>query len=149
MKFQHLVIMVIVATVSVSCAKETISNQTATQTPPTKTITNAVAERGAFKAGEHPTQGKVSITNKQGKRYLEFDQNFKANDGPDLYVILYRSETPPKSGIKEKDYLSLSHLQKTSGTQSYALPENVKLADFKSVAIWCRKFNATFGYASL
>ncbi|MDY6898910.1 MAG: DM13 domain-containing protein, partial [Cyanobacteriota bacterium] len=29
------------------------------------------------------------------------------------------------------------------------IPENVNLADYKSVGIWCEEFNATFGYASL
>ncbi|AFY30944.1 DM13 domain-containing protein [Calothrix sp. PCC 7507] len=149
MRFQHLVILGITAIVSVSCAKQTISNQQETPAPSTKSIASPVADGGTFKAGEHPIRGKVSITNKKGKRYLEFDRNFKTSDGPDVYVILYRSHTPPTYGIKEKDYVSLSRLQKTSGTQSYVLPENVKLGDFKSVAIWCRKFNATFGYASL
>lgn len=37
----------------------------------------------------------------------------------------------------------------TSGAQRYALADNVNLADFRSVAVWCRKFNATFGYAPL
>lgn len=52
-------------------------------------------------------------------------------------------------GIKEKDYVSIACSQKTRGTQGYAIPQNVKLADFKSVAIWCCAFNATFGYAKL
>lgn len=66
-----------------------------------------------------------------------------------MYVILYRFEKPPISGIKEKDYVSIAQLQKITGNQRYALPNNVNLQEFKSVAIWCRKFNATFGYAIL
>ncbi|MBW4645386.1 MAG: DM13 domain-containing protein [Goleter apudmare HA4340-LM2] len=150
MKFRTLVIVGIIATVSFSCAKETTSNQTDTQTQSvTNTASPVVAEPGAFKPGEHPTQGKVSVVTEQGKSYLEFDGNFKTDNGPDLFVILHRSDAPPISGIKEKDYVSIARLQKTSGNQRYALPDNVKLGDFKSVAIWCRQFNATFGYATL
>jgi hypothetical protein len=84
-----------------------------------------------------------------GKRYLELDEAFKTDNGPDLFVILYRSEKPPIYGIKEKNYVSISRLQKVSGTQRYGIPAGVNLADFGSVAIWCRQFNATFGFAPL
>ncbi|OUL37076.1 electron transfer flavoprotein [Nostoc sp. T09] len=149
MKFKHLAILSIVAVITIGCANERTSNQTDTQTTPKTTVASSGAGVGAFKAGEQPTQGKVKVVTEKGKRYLEFDQNFKTNQGPDLYVILYRSDAPPQSGIKEKDYLSIARLQKPSGTQRYALPAKVKLGEFKSVAIWCRKFNATFGYAPL
>ncbi len=149
MKLKHLAIVAMIAIVTLGCAKEATSNQTETQTPSARTVTTSAAEPGKFQAGEQPTQGKVTIITEKGNRFLAFDQSFKTNKGPDLYVILYRSEKPPISGIKEKDYVSVARLQKISGTQRYALPNNVKLEEFKSVAIWCHKFNATFGYASL
>lgn len=76
------------------------------------------------------------------------------NDSPaptrnDVFVILHRSDAPPTYGIKKQDYASIARLQKTSGNQRYAIPNNVPSADFKSVAVWCRKFNATFCYAAL
>jgi len=105
---------------------------------------------GTFMAAEKPTQGKVSIVSENGKRYVILDQGFKTSDqGPDLEVILYRSATPPQSGLKKENYVSLGKLQKFNGAQRYPIADNVKLADYKSVAIWCNKFNATFGYASL
>lgn len=149
MKFQHLVIIGMVAIFSVGCAKEIASNQTEPQTQTTSTTANTGSESGSFKAGEHPTKGKVSVITEQGKRYLKFDENFKTDKGPDLFVILHRSDAPPISGIKEQDYVSVARLEKISGTQRYALPDNLKLTEFKSVAIWCKKFNATFGYAPI
>lgn len=149
MKFKHLAIVGMIAFISVGCANETNTQQTETPTTPKSTIASSGGVGGAFKAGEHPTQGRVQVISEQGKRYLEFDRDFKTDKGPDLYVILHRSDAPPQSGIKEKDYVSVARLQKISGTQRYAVPETVNLAEFKSVAIWCRKFNATFGYASL
>ncbi|WP_414544676.1 DM13 domain-containing protein [Nostoc sp. CCY0012] len=149
MKFQHLVILFILTAVTIGCTKEVTSNQPATQTPTTRTVASPIAEPGNFQAAEHPTQGKVSVITEQGKRYLEFDQNFKTDKGPDLFVILHNSDMPPVSGIQEKDYVNIAPLQKISGTQRYALPDNVNLVNFKSVAIWCRQFNTTFGYAVL
>ncbi|WP_414574529.1 DM13 domain-containing protein [Anabaena sp. CCY 9402-a] len=147
MKWKKLVILAIITTVAMGCTREVSSNQVDTQT--STTATRPSAKAGNFQAGEHPTQGKLTVVTEQGKQYLEFDQNFKTDKGPDLFVILHTSDTPPVSGIKEKDYVTLAPLQKTSGNQRYALPNNIKLANYKSVAIWCRKFNATFGYATL
>ncbi|MBD2387500.1 DM13 domain-containing protein [Cylindrospermum sp. FACHB-282] len=150
MKFQHLALG-IATVLSIGCTKEVNSSPIVNKSPSATTVSSpvAVAKSGNFKAGEHSTQGTVSVVTKQGKRYLEFDQRFKTNEGPDVFVILYRSDMPPIYGIKKKDYMSIARLQKTSGSQRYALPDNVKLADFRSVAVWCRKFNATFGYAPL
>ncbi|MBD2362871.1 DM13 domain-containing protein [Anabaena minutissima FACHB-250] len=147
MKWKKLVILAIITTVAMGCTREVSSNQVDTQT--STTATSPSAKAGNFQAGEHPTQGKLTVVTEQGKQYLEFDQNFKTDKGPDLFVILHTSDAPPVSGIKEKDYVTLAPLQKISGNQRYALPNNIKLANYKSVAIWCRKFNATFGYATL
>lgn len=149
MQWKHLVILAIVTTVTIGCTREESSNQVDTQTSTTTTATSPSAKAGNFQPGGHPTKGKVTVVTEQGKQYLEFDQNFKTDNGPDLFVILHTSDAPPVSGIKEKDYVTLAPLQKISGNQRYALPANVKLENYKSVAIWCRKFNATFGYASL
>ena len=156
MNFKFLGVLGIAAVLSVSYAKEATSKQVSTQiqqTTASTTVAQAMqgtaADSGTFKAGEHPTQGTVRVVTEKGKRYLEFDQSFKTDNGPDLYVILHRSDAPPVSGIKKKDYVSIARLQNTSGVQRYAIPNNVNLADFRSVAVWCRKFNATFGYAPL
>ena len=107
-----------------------------------------VVKSGSFVKAEHNTTGTARIITENGKNVLELDQNFKTNKGPDLLVILHRQEKLPISGIQEQDYVTLGALQQVSGAQRYAIPENVKIADFASAAIWCRKFNATFGYAA-
>ncbi|MFB2834922.1 DM13 domain-containing protein [Floridanema evergladense] len=111
---------------------------------------------GSFVSGEHSTSGTVRIITKNGKSSLELDQSFKtSNMGPDLVVILHRSNNviastkPPSYPLKEGDYVLIAPLKKFSGSQSYSIPNNVNLADYKSAVIWCRKFNATFGAATL
>jgi ABC-type glycerol-3-phosphate transport system substrate-binding protein len=156
MKFKKsLAIISVAALLTVGCTQKGISEQAETQTPtavesPVATVTANTSQGGTFKDGEHPTQGTVKVVTEAGKRFLEFDNKFKtSNNGPDLFVILHRSDAPPIYGIKQKDYVSIARLQKTSGSQRYALPDNVNLADFKSVVVWCRQFNATFGFAPL
>lgn len=111
---------------------------------------------GRFTSGEHPTQGSVRVINQNGKFFLDLDQGFKtSSQGPDLVVILHRSANvigstkPPAYPLKAGDYVILAPLQKFSGAQRYLIPANVNVANYKSAAIWCRKFNATFGAASL
>lgn len=106
------------------------------------------AKPGNFVAAEHATQGNARIISVKGKRYVEFDKAFKSEQGPDLHVILYSAETVPKGGLDKQNYVTLGRLKNIQGTQRYAIPKNVNLANFHSIAIWCRAFNATFGYAS-
>jgi Electron transfer DM13 len=102
---------------------------------------------GSFVASEHPTKGLVQIVEAEGKKFVKFDRAFKSDNGPDLFVILH-SQNPPQA-YDESNYLSLGRLQKTTGEQIYELPADTDITSFKSVVIWCKQFNATFGFASL
>lgn len=104
---------------------------------------------GSFVSSEQPTQGMFRIVMTNRQRYLELGQTFKTNNGPDLQVILYRTDAPPISGLRAQDYIILGRLQKVNGAQRYAIPANVNLANYRAAAIWCRRFNATFGYGKL
>ncbi|KST67906.1 DM13 domain-containing protein [Mastigocoleus testarum] len=103
---------------------------------------------GNFVKSEKATTGKAKIVNMNGKRYLKFDEAFSTGNGPDVKVILHKSSTVP-GNIQEGNYITLAPIQKFKGAQTYEIPENVNLDEFKSVGIWCEEFNATFGYASL
>ena len=115
-----------------------------------------VISSGSFVSGEHPTQGRVEIVNQGGKRILKLNDQFNTStSGPDLVVVLHRSAnvigetTPPAYPLKEGDYTVLAPLKQYNGAQSYTIPDNLNLNDFQSAAIWCRRFNATFGSATL
>ncbi|MDY6940061.1 MAG: DM13 domain-containing protein [Cyanobacteriota bacterium] len=97
---------------------------------------------------DHPTTGTASIVEKDGKRYLDLSQAFDTASGPDVQVILYRGGSVPVN-VSEADYITLAPLQSFSGTQRYEIPADVNVEDFGAVAIWCREFNVTFGYAAL
>ena len=165
MKMNHLLTLNIATLLFVSCtSKESISQPSAssvTQSVPTSrasdgAVKSDVVKSGSFVSGEHTTQGTVQIVTKNGKPVLELNDAFKTSEmGPDLVVILHRSNQvlgstkPPSYPIKQSDYVIIAPLKKFSGAQSYAIPDNINLAEYKSAAIWCRKFNATFGAATL
>jgi Electron transfer DM13 len=102
---------------------------------------------GSFVQAEHPTQGMATIVQMGRHKYLKLDNSFKSEDGPDLFVILHRQDSPQQ--YQKKDYISLGRLKKIDGVQMYQIPSGVNIADFKSVVIWCRQFNATFGFAPI
>lgn len=106
-----------------------------------------VGKTGQFVTADHETQGKATIVTENGQRYLEFDSNFRSDNGPDLFVLLHRSNRP--NSYRNGEFVRLGRLQSTSGTQRYAIPADVSINDFKSVVIWCRDFNVTFGFAPL
>ncbi|WP_427160427.1 DM13 domain-containing protein [Aliinostoc sp. HNIBRCY26] len=121
-----------------------------------KSAAKTTIKSGSFVSGEHTTQGNVNIVTQNGQTFIELEQSFKtSSSGPDLVVVLHRSPNvigstrPPAYSLKRGDYLVIAPLRKFRGTQRYFIPQNVNLADYQSVAIWCRKFNATFGSATL
>ncbi|MBD2500564.1 DM13 domain-containing protein [Anabaena azotica] len=172
MKAKQLVTISLAFLVIVSCTRQ-ISNQQLTtnfanaattitptdgniSAPSNKSANKTTIKSGTFVSGEHTTQGTVRITQKEGRSFIELDQSFKTStSGPDLVVVLHRSDNvigstkPPAYSLKKGDYIVIAPLKKYIGTQNYLIPNNINLAVYKSVAIWCRQFNATFGAASL
>jgi len=107
---------------------------------------------GTFVAAEKPTTGTARIISQNGHRYLELDSAFSTSDqGPDLHVLLDPSQKPPMGYQSQNSgsYVNLGGLQKFKGTQRYPIPDNINITSFKSVNIWCRMANASFGYAPL
>ncbi|MEC4814998.1 MAG: DM13 domain-containing protein [Scytonema sp. PMC 1069.18] len=165
MKLTQKILLSLASMFIVSCATEVSKNQPAeSMTPSTQTASSvelakgepSAVKSGTFVAGEHETKGTVRIVTKNGKSFLELNSDFQtSNSGPDLFVILHKSDNvlnttkPPSYPIKKGEYAMIAPLQKYNGAQSYAIPENIDLAQYKSTAIWCRQFNATFGTASL
>jgi hypothetical protein len=104
-----------------------------------------VLASGNFVDSEHPTKGLAEVFTQNGRNYLRLDKAFRSDEGPDVFVLLHREDSPKE--YKKSDYVSLGRLQKTKGKQLYKISNEVDITEFKSVVIWCRKFNATFGYA--
>ena len=160
MKLRYLLILGLSSLVMVGCVREVSNNQAHESSiaanasvPVSSTHAKLLAKSaqspdspaiksGTFVSGEQKTQGKVSITTKDGKSFLELDESFKTSEsGPDLVVILHRSDNvinstkPPSYPLKKGDYIIIAPLQKYSGAQTYSIPQNINLADYKSAAI--------------
>ncbi|MBC8123292.1 MAG: DM13 domain-containing protein [Gemmatimonadaceae bacterium] len=115
---------------------------------------------GAMEGG-NTTQAKAFINNhgkstgtgrlmtKGGKTYIELSKDFTLDEAPDIYVTLYRDAVPPEKTYKADKYVNIARLKSRKGSQSYLVPASVKLDDYQSIAIWCKKFDVTLAYALL
>ena len=97
---------------------------------------------------DHPTTGTASIVTEDGVTYLVFDDAFTTATGPDVQVVLYTQQEVPVN-LNEANYVTIAPLQSFDGGQRYLIPSEIDIEDYETVAIWCREFNVTFGYAPL
>jgi Electron transfer DM13 len=151
MQYQNLLLTALIAIIATGTSVFTDANFRPVNAASIKVVNKitvaSILTSGDFQKSEHPTSGSAQIVMVNGKKYLKLDSNFRSDSGPDLFVILHRQDSPKSYGKAE--YVSLGRLKKISGQQMYSIPNRVNIAKFKSVVIWCRKFNATFGFAPL
>lgn len=94
------------------------------------------AASGSFRGVQgESVRGTVSVSN--GK--IKLSSGFRSSSGPDLYVYLGNSK-PTKI---------VARLRRLSGTQTYSLPNGVSADNYSAIFIHCKRYNHTFGKASL
>lgn len=108
---------------------------------------------GSFISHEHDTQGTARVLElADGQRVLRLE-NFRTSNGPDLKVWL--TDSPVLDGtdgwfvFDDGKYIDLGPLKGNVGNQNYTIPANIDVERFGSVAIWCDRFNVSFGAAEL
>lgn len=108
---------------------------------------------GEFISHEHGTAGTVRILELPDRSRVLRIENLDTDNGPDLKVWL--SDAPVIDGpsgwslFDDGEYVDLGSLKGNKGSQNYAIPAEVDLADLTSVAIWCDRFSVSFGAAEL
>lgn len=97
---------------------------------------------GTFEGADffHRGSGSFELATEGGQRYLEFSEDFSSTRGPDLFVGLLDGESTD-------GHVDLGRLQRASGSQRYAVPDEIDLAAFDRVVIWCRAFRVLFSTA--
>jgi hypothetical protein len=94
----------------------------------------------------HYGSGKVSVY--QSAVFLESD--FEVGPGPAYHVYLVPKPTIRASGdVADTMYVDLGQLRAFKGSQRYAIPDGVDLADYSSVVIWCETFSVLISPADL
>ena len=109
------------------------------QAAPTQDVQLSSAE---FESGAHTTTGTAAVVElAAGGRVLTLT-DFETDPGPDLRVYLATDRDA-------SDNVDLDALKGNVGNQQYEIPDDVDLANFDTVVIWCRAFSVEFGSAEL
>ncbi|MEP7178819.1 MAG: DM13 domain-containing protein [Pseudonocardiales bacterium] len=120
---------------------------------PSKPSGAVLLSRGQLISHEHPTHGTVSVIRaSDGSRVLAI-AHLDTSNGPDLHVWLTDAPVRPGSGgyhvFDDGEHVSLGVLKGNKGDQVYSIPTDLDLSRLTSVAIWCDRFDVSFGAAEL
>jgi hypothetical protein len=142
-----------ISTQSSSTTPPTVSENTSAKPSATRKPATQVLLTGKLITHEHETEGTVAVLRLADGSHVLRLENLATSDGPDLKVWLSDAKVVPgRPGwhlFDDGKYHSLGSLKGNHGNQNYAIPGTVKLDDFRSVAIWCDRFNVSFGAAEL
>jgi pentapeptide MXKDX repeat protein len=109
-------------------------------------------ETGKFHGKVHATAGRATVYQEaDGKLVLRLT-NFKTSNGPDVHVILVATKDAADDANFLKDNtekVELGKLKGNEGDQNYEIPAGTDLTKFRTVSIYCERFNANFGAAPL
>jgi hypothetical protein len=92
--------------------------------------------------GIHNAEGQLKVLKLNDSTNFLRLENFKATNGPDLYVYLSTDKSA-------SDFVNLGRLKGNVGNQNYEIPEGTDLSKYPTVLIWCQAFSVLFGSAEL
>ena len=92
--------------------------------------------------GIHNAEGVVKVIALDDGTSILRLENFKATNGPDLYVYLATDKSA-------SDIVNLGRLKGNIGNQNYAIPAGTNLTKYNTALIWCKAFSVLFGSAQL
>ncbi len=104
---------------------------------------------GSFRSIDHETTGKATLSKADdGHHYVRFE-DFSTENGPDLVIYLSTAASTASGTQFAQDFIDLGALKGNIGNQNYQVPDGTDVEKYKSVVVWCRRFNVAFGAAPL
>jgi hypothetical protein len=105
---------------------------------------------GQFYSILHPTAGTATIYRMgDGTRVLRFTA-FSTSNGPDVHVYMVASDDAKDiATVKQAGFIDLGVIKGNIGDQNYRLGDDLDLAKYRAVSIWCKRFGVNFGAAAL
>ena len=81
---------------------------------------------------------------------LRLESDFEVGPGPKFHVYLVPlADVTPDTEVEKTMFVDLGRLKAFSGSQNYAIPGGIELADFQSVVVWCEQFNVLISPATI
>ena len=107
-------------------------------------------ESGQFYSILHPTTGTATIYQAgDGSKFLRLT-SFNTSNGPDVHVYMVAADDAKEVAAVEKaGFVDLGVIKGNIGDQNYTLANDLDLAKYRAVSIWCKRFSVNFGAAAL
>lgn len=109
----------------------------------------SVLARGRFRSGEHHTSGTAVLVSLADGRTFVRIEDLDTSNGPDVRIWLstagYRASD---DAVHAAAHLDLGGLKANHGNQNY-LVAGGNVSRYRSVVVWCRRFQVVFGAAPL
>ncbi|MEV5314031.1 DM13 domain-containing protein [Streptomyces sp. NPDC052610] len=124
-----------------------------TSTAPAAQAAPTTVADGDLISHEHTTSGTVKLIRLADGSHVVRLENLDTSNGPDLRVWL--TDAPVKEGragwhvFDNGTHVSLGTLKGNKGSQNYPVPEDIDPSRYRSVTIWCDRFDVSFGAAEL
>jgi hypothetical protein len=105
---------------------------------------------GEFRSLEHGTTGVARVVELgDGSRFVRLE-DLDTSDGPDLRVYLTDQLVSDDWGVwDDGEFVDLGALKGNVGDSNYRIPDDVDLAPYETVVIWCRRFTVGFAVAPI
>jgi hypothetical protein len=106
---------------------------------------------GTFHGVAHHTFGRATVYQTANGEVLRIT-HFKTSNGPNVHVLLIAATDArdDENLFNEKvERVDLGSLKGNEGDQNYSIPAGTDLSKYKTVSIFCERFNANFGAAPL
>ncbi|MDQ0620480.1 DM13 domain-containing protein [Arthrobacter globiformis] len=142
----------------VASAEQPQPAPSATANPPSGTPTTAPVDpvqlaEGSLISHEHATTGTVRIIQQTGGKRVLTLENLDTSNGPDVHVWLSAADVVEGTAgwftAGSAEHFDLGMIKGNQGNQVYVIPDELDLARYKSLDLWCVQFSVSFGAAQL
>ena len=107
---------------------------------------------GKLNAKLHETSGRATVYRQPDGTLILRLTDFHTSNGPDVHVVLATADDPALQAVapgKALASVEVGGLKGNEGDQDYKLPANTDFRRYSTVAIYCERFHAVFGTATL
>ncbi|MEO5979274.1 MAG: DM13 domain-containing protein [Chryseolinea sp.] len=144
---KQLLIVVIIGLVISGCTSETENtDQPQVMQNDPLAIDTVETVSGKFVSYAHNLQGSASLLLKEDHSAILRFENFTLLAGPDVHVLLSKSNNYSSSNVIEIASLKTGY---TSSNLNFPLDGVNYTDDYKFVLVYCVEFNSLFGYTEL
>jgi hypothetical protein len=126
-------------------------NKSVNEAPPFDATAQPL-DTGLFSRNLHETSGRATIYRQDNGVLTLRLSDFHTSNGPDVHVVLTMPNDPMLQSTSHGNApasIELGALKGNQGDQDYLLPANTDVTRYSLVAIYCERFRAVFGTASL